>query len=140
MSQSRIRNIFLDFNDGLVEILGAVSGFFGAFGSATMVLIAGSTTAVAGSLSMAAGVYVASSSEREINATEEDKKRFLETPHSLGCLMRRRCGKSRKTAPYDPRSLSESVTLPERWSRCCPFFSAQPTHCFYSSPPAAALF
>ena len=78
MSQSRIRNIFLGFNDGLVEILGAVSGFFGAFGSATMVLIAGSTTAVAGSLSMAAGVYVASSSERKINSTEEDKKRFLE--------------------------------------------------------------
>lgn len=74
----RIRNIFLGFNDGLVEILGAVSGFFGAFGSASMVLIAGLTTAVAGSLSMAAGAYVAISSEAEINATEEDKKRFLE--------------------------------------------------------------
>jgi predicted membrane protein (TIGR00267 family) len=77
INPERIRNIFLGLNDGLVEILGAVSGFFGAFGSATMVLIAGSTTAVAGSLSMAAGVYVAMSSEREINATEEDKKRFL---------------------------------------------------------------
>ncbi len=77
ISPERIRNIFLGLNDGLVEILGAVSGFFGAFGSATMVLIAGSTTAVAGSLSMAAGIYVAISSEREISATEEDKKRFL---------------------------------------------------------------
>lgn len=77
INPERIRNIFLGLNDGLVEILGAVSGFFGAFGSATMVLIAGSTTAVAGSLSMAAGIYVAISSEREINETEEDKKRFL---------------------------------------------------------------
>ena len=77
INPERIRNIFLGLNDGLVEILGAVSGFFGAFGTTTMVLIAGSTTAVAGSLSMAAGIYVAISSEREINATEEDKKRFL---------------------------------------------------------------
>ncbi len=77
INPERIRNIFLGLNDGLVEILGAVSGFFGAFGSPAMVLIAGSTTAVAGSLSMAAGIYVAISSEREINATEEDKKRFL---------------------------------------------------------------
>ena len=38
-------------NDGLVEILGAVSGFFAAFGDAITVLIAASTTAVAGSLS-----------------------------------------------------------------------------------------
>jgi vacuolar iron transporter family protein len=79
INPERIRNIFLGLNDGLVEILGAVSGFFGAFGSAAMVLIAGSTTAVAGSLSMAAGVYVAISSEREITATETDKKRFLGT-------------------------------------------------------------
>ena len=79
INPERIRNIFLGLNDGLVEILGAVSGFFGAFGSATMVLIAGSTTAVAGSLSMAAGIYVAISSEREITATETDKKRFLGT-------------------------------------------------------------
>ena len=77
LNPERIRNIFLGFNDGLVEILGAVSGFFGAFGNAPMVLIAGATTAVAGSLSMAAGAYVAVGSEREINETEEDKKRFL---------------------------------------------------------------
>ena len=79
INPERIRNIFLGLNDGLVEILGAVSGFFGAFGSAAMVLIAGSTTAVAGSLSMAAGIYVAISSEREVTATEADKKRFLGT-------------------------------------------------------------
>jgi vacuolar iron transporter family protein len=77
INPERIRNIFLGLNDGLVEILGAVSGFFGAFGSATLVLVAGSTTAVAGALSMAAGIYVAISSEREITAIEEDKQRFL---------------------------------------------------------------
>lgn len=77
INPAQIRNIFLGLNDGLVEILGAVSGFFGAFGNPIMVLIAGSTTAVAGSLSMAAGAYVAISSEKEVKATEEDKLRFL---------------------------------------------------------------
>src|SRR6185436_15816318 len=44
INPERIRNIFLGLNDGLVEILGAVSGFFGAFGDAMTVLIAASTT------------------------------------------------------------------------------------------------
>jgi hypothetical protein len=49
-----VRNVFLGLNDGLVEILGAVSGFFAAFGSSIAVLAAGLTVAVAGALSMAA--------------------------------------------------------------------------------------
>jgi len=61
----------------LVEILGAVSGFFGAFGSATTVLIAASTTAVAGALSMAAGSFLALNSEKEVKTTELAKKVFL---------------------------------------------------------------
>jgi VIT1/CCC1 family predicted Fe2+/Mn2+ transporter len=64
-------------NDGLVEILGAVSGFFGAFGSATMVLIAASTTAVAGALSMGAGAFLALNSEKEVKSTEIARKVFL---------------------------------------------------------------
>lgn len=77
INAEKIRNIFLGLNDGLVEILGAVSGFFGAFGDAVTVLIAASTTAVAGSLSMGAGAYLALHSEQEIKSTERDKKRFL---------------------------------------------------------------
>ena len=77
ISPARIRNIFLGLNDGLVEILGAVSGFFAALGDVVAVLLAATTTAVAGSLSMAAGAYVASSSEREVDETERGKKRFL---------------------------------------------------------------
>jgi len=77
INPERIRNIFLGLNDGLVEILGAVSGFFAAFGDAVTVLLAASTAAVAGSLSMAAGAYVASSSEQEMARTELGKKRFL---------------------------------------------------------------
>jgi len=77
INAEKIRNIFLGLNDGLVEILGAVSGFFGAFGSATMVLIAASTTAVAGALSMAAGSFLALNSEKEVKTTEIARKVFL---------------------------------------------------------------
>lgn len=74
---AQIRNILLGLNDGLVEILGAVSGFFGAFGDAVTVLVAASTVSVAGAISMGAGAYVASSSEDEVRKTELGKKRFL---------------------------------------------------------------
>jgi VIT1/CCC1 family predicted Fe2+/Mn2+ transporter len=77
ISPERVRNIFLGLNDGLVEILGAVSGFFGAFGDAATVLIAGITVGVAGALSMGAGAYLASSSESEVRATERRRRRFL---------------------------------------------------------------
>jgi VIT1/CCC1 family predicted Fe2+/Mn2+ transporter len=77
INAEKIRNIFLGLNDGLVEILGAVSGFFGAFGEASMVLVAASTTAVAGALSMGAGAFLALSSEKEVKTTEIAKKIFL---------------------------------------------------------------
>jgi VIT1/CCC1 family predicted Fe2+/Mn2+ transporter len=77
ISPERIRNIFLGLNDGLVEILGAVSGFFAAFGRPATVLIAGLTVAVAGALSMAAGAYAAVSSEAEVRDTESARRRFL---------------------------------------------------------------
>ncbi|MDE3052033.1 MAG: VIT1/CCC1 transporter family protein, partial [Nitrospirota bacterium] len=77
INPEKIRNIFLGLNDGLVEILGAVSGFFGAFGDAVTVLIGAATTAVAGALSMGAGAFLALNSEKEVRAMESAKKRFL---------------------------------------------------------------
>ena len=72
MTEARSRQ-----NDGLVEILGAVSGFFATFGKPLTVLLAGLTVAVAGALSMAAGAYVATSSEAEVRDTETARRRFL---------------------------------------------------------------
>jgi len=77
INPDRVRNIFLGVNDGMVEILGAVSGFFASFGQNTLVLVAGLTTAVAGAISMAAGAYVAMSSEYEVRKTQEEKARFM---------------------------------------------------------------
>ena len=77
INPEKVRNVFLGLNDGLVEILGAVSGFFAAFGNPLAVLAAGFTVAVAGSMSMAAGAYIGASSEQEVRATEDERKRFL---------------------------------------------------------------
>ncbi len=84
INAEKIRNIFLGLNDGLVEILGAVSGFFGAFGSATAVLMAACTTAAAGALSMAAGAFLALNSEKEVKSTDIAKKIFLGEGDDVG--------------------------------------------------------
>ncbi len=97
INAEKIRNIFLGLNDGLVEILGAVSGFFGAFGSATMVLIAASTTAVAGALSMGAGAFLALNSEKEVKSTEVDKKIFL--------------GEESESRPMEEQPLSSALVV-----------------------------
>jgi vacuolar iron transporter family protein len=83
INAEKIRNVFLGLNDGLVEILGAVSGFFGAFGEATTVLIAAATTAVAGALSMAAGTFLALNSEKEVKMTEIARNIFLGEPSDV---------------------------------------------------------
>jgi len=77
VSPQRVRDIFLGLNDGLVEILGAVSGFFGAFTNTTTVLVAGIMVGVAGAFSMGAGAYLAGSSEAEVRDTEVRRRRFL---------------------------------------------------------------
>ncbi len=77
LNPDRVRNIFLGVNDGMVEILGAVSGFFASFGQNSLVLVAGLTTAAAGAISMAAGAYVAMGSEHEVRKTQDEKARFL---------------------------------------------------------------
>lgn len=77
ISPERVRTIFMGFNDGLVEILGAVSGFFAALREPRLVLAASVSVAAAGAFSMAAGAYAATGSEREIERTQRRKDAFL---------------------------------------------------------------
>src|SRR5215813_4885750 len=77
INPERVRNVFLGLNDGLVEILGAVSGFFAAFSSTAAVVTAGFTVGVAGSLSMAAGAYIGAGSEAELREIEDGRRRFM---------------------------------------------------------------
>jgi predicted membrane protein (TIGR00267 family) len=84
INPDRVRDIFLGINDGMVEILGAVSGFFASLGQNALVLVAGLTTAVAGAISMAAGAYVAMSSEYEVRKTQNEKLQFLNETTGTG--------------------------------------------------------
>jgi VIT1/CCC1 family predicted Fe2+/Mn2+ transporter len=77
MDPEKVRSIFLGFNDGCVEILGAVAGFMAAFQDAGHVLAASVSVAVAGAISMGAGAFVAVGSEKEISDVEAAKHRFL---------------------------------------------------------------
>lgn len=83
INPERIRNIFLGLNDGLTEIIGALGGFFAAFRDISSILIAGCTIAVAGALSMAAGSYIAASSEQEVKKLESEKELFLSGKETL---------------------------------------------------------
>ncbi len=73
----RVRDVFLGLNDGLVEILGAVSGFFAALSNTSAVIAASFAVAVAGAISMAAGAFGAVNSEKEVETIESAKKEFV---------------------------------------------------------------
>jgi vacuolar iron transporter family protein len=88
ISPDTVRNVFLGLNDGLVEIVGAMSGFFAAFSSTAAVVTAGFTVGVAGALSMAAGAYIGASSETELRGTADARRRFLGEPPSSEPLER----------------------------------------------------
>lgn len=81
-----IRNAFLGFNDGSVEILGAVNGLAAAFGNPALVAAAGLTVACAGALSMASGAYLSTHSEQEVLAVEQGKKDFLGAIDTLSAV------------------------------------------------------
>ncbi|MGC8568643.1 MAG: VIT1/CCC1 transporter family protein [Nitrososphaeria archaeon] len=63
---NNIRDILLGVNDGLIELLAAVSGFAGAYAVGLYVGIAGIVIGVSGSLSMAVGAYLSTKSENEL--------------------------------------------------------------------------
>ena len=80
ISPEMVRNVFLGLNDGLVEILGAMSGFFAAFASTAAIVTAGLTVGVAGALSMAAGAWIGTGAEAELRQTDNARRRFLGEP------------------------------------------------------------
>jgi VIT1/CCC1 family predicted Fe2+/Mn2+ transporter len=62
-------------NDGLAAVFGIVSGVSGATGGSHFVLTAGLAGAVASSLSMATGAFLAERSEAEVKAANLDRER-----------------------------------------------------------------
>jgi vacuolar iron transporter family protein len=69
-------------NDGLASVFGIVAGVSGATGGSSFVLTAGLSAAVASSLSMATGAFLASRSEAEVVAAnvERERREIVEHP------------------------------------------------------------
>jgi len=73
-----VRDIILGANDGLVSILALMAGVYGATTESHPILIAGIAGAVAGAISMGAGAYLSSKSEKEVTEKENERKGIRE--------------------------------------------------------------
>jgi len=69
-----IRDVIFGANDGLVSILALVAGVYGATTESHPILIAGIAGAIAGAVSMGAGAYLSSKSEKEVTTKESQRK------------------------------------------------------------------
>ena len=77
-------DIILGINDGLVSILGFVSGAYGAIENNLLVFITGIAATLAAALSMASGVYLARKSEQEFQKNRFDAPLVLGTAVQAG--------------------------------------------------------
>lgn len=71
-----VRDLIFGANDGLVSILALVAGVYGALMESHTIFIAGVAGAVAGAISMGAGAYLSSKSEKEVTEKERDRRGF----------------------------------------------------------------
>lgn len=67
---SRIRELVLGFQDGLLVPLAVVTGLAGANAAASTVLVGGLAEAVAGAVAMGSGAFLASQAENQLFRTE----------------------------------------------------------------------
>ncbi len=108
-----VRDFVLGMNDGLVEILGAVTGLSAAYpGRPLVVAVSGLIVGVAGALSMGIGAFISVRSQRQVNeatrrrldilfavaperAAEEFRRRLVEAglPDELGAEVAQRLGR-----------------------------------------------
>lgn len=81
--RGRIREVVFGAQDGLLSTLALVTGVRGADATRYSILVAGFAGALAGTISMALGAYVAAKSQREVFEAElENERRQLERrPH-----------------------------------------------------------
>ncbi|MHA2250718.1 MAG: VIT1/CCC1 transporter family protein [Candidatus Kariarchaeaceae archaeon] len=82
--KGQTRDFVFGIQDGLISILGLLSGVYGAYGDdSTLVVVIGITGAIAAALSMAAGSLLSAEAERDLLLAEinKSKKQFLEQPY-----------------------------------------------------------
>ncbi len=67
---SHIREVVFGMNDGLVEVLAAVAGLVGIYRSNLVAALAGLIIGISGTLSMAVGAFLSSTSAKDVSASE----------------------------------------------------------------------
>ncbi len=73
-----VRDFVLGMNDGLVEILGAVTGLSAAYaGNPLLVAVSGLVVGIAGALSMGIGAFISVRSQRQVNAGARQRMAVL---------------------------------------------------------------
>lgn len=73
-----VRDFVLGMNDGLVEILGAVTGLSAAYaGNPLLVAVSGLVVGIAGALSMGIGAFISVRSQRQVNAGARQRMEVL---------------------------------------------------------------
>jgi predicted membrane protein (TIGR00267 family) len=70
-----MRELVFGMNDGLVSTLSLVSGVAGAAVSRSVVLLAGTAGLLSGAISMAAGAYISTKSQREVYEAQVEHER-----------------------------------------------------------------
>jgi len=77
-----IREFIFGANDGLVSTVGFIAGVASSLGVVKLVLLAGIAEAVAGTVSMALGAYIASKSQRDFFSSQilREKQEIEENP------------------------------------------------------------
>jgi VIT1/CCC1 family predicted Fe2+/Mn2+ transporter len=75
---SNLRDFVLGMNDGLVEILGAVTGLSAVYpASPLIVAVTGLIVGIAGALSMGIGAFISVRSQRQVNAGTRERMEIL---------------------------------------------------------------
>jgi VIT1/CCC1 family predicted Fe2+/Mn2+ transporter len=73
-----VRDFVLGMNDGLVEILGAVTGLSAAYaGKPLLVAVSGLIVGIAGAMSMGIGAYISVRSQRQVNQGTRQRMEVL---------------------------------------------------------------
>ena len=93
---SRIRELVLGFQDGLLVPLGVVTGLAGAAAGATAIIVGGLAEAAAGALAMGTGAYLSSQAENQLFRSEIAAEQAAHWPISTPSS-RRWCCSSRRT-------------------------------------------
>ena len=109
-----ISDLIFGANDGLVSILALVAGVFGALTDNRLILITGIAGAIAGTISMGAGAYLSSKSEKEVKQKENKRKTggsgLPHTSREILIEIYQAQGMKKKEAETVAERVSESLT------------------------------